>query len=159
MTRWNFPRRSIRVWKVGDLDAGGLTSNFAPKNEQTHFIREDTRELVRVLDALSPEAVRIVREKVLKDEGVSVDDYDSVYNAQWIYGPPGSGKSTTVYGWARSKSMKQKVLWVHFEDRIRMVRFFEGKSEIADIDSDQWRSIYCLVKDRDIVVLDGGGKI
>jgi len=71
---------------------------------------------------------------------------------------PGVGKSTTLFAWGRS--LKKKVLWVHFENgTYTLVNFENGKEKQCELyNTDlKWNIIvdFAVWNKSDVVLLDG----
>ena len=93
----------------------------------------------------------------LRDESKKLNGV-TTKNSLWIDGCPGVGKSTTLFAWGRS--LKKKVLWVHFENgKYTLVNFENGEGKQCELYNTEikWNDIvnFAVSNKFDVVLLDG----
>ena len=75
-----------------------------------------------------------------------------------ISGPPGTGKSSTMFAWAVhvGGTSGKKVLWVHeLEGQYHMMRIIDGKAEVANCTLSDATMLHKCFKEFDMICLDG----
>ena len=127
------------VWTINNLQiALGIE-----QETHRHYVREEVKSLIAALD-----------EKL-----ASQDDKRII----WPVGPPGTGKSTNIFGWAMSKALdtntpsRKGLLYMHeAPDLYEILEVTDGvgkKTSVSKQKLNDWFNL--VVGSKDIVIMDG----
>ena len=137
----HFPAHDDHVWKIQDLQAGGLSLDT---DVVYHYRRNEVGRVISKLNAM------VVSSRLTSQNKKEI--------RCWISGSPGIGTSTTLFGWLSNMGERMNAIWFH--------RVVPGTYVVVHMNKGVWsrillrsvdiaRTIIATVKDIDILVLDG----